>query len=119
MRKHYHKGISVYTALTKTLKVQSIVIYRRHNKVKIKTSRRTIQQPVLRSSLLLLLGPVANATDVLQPYDLLYYPTPLFLDVPTSASTRVTTSEILAAKGGTLWARTIRQFCRNDDFHAS
>ena len=33
------------------------------------------------------LGPVANATDVLQPYGLLYYPIPpLFLDVPTSAA---------------------------------
>jgi hypothetical protein len=34
MRRHHHKGISVYTELTKTVTVQSTVIYRRQNKVK-------------------------------------------------------------------------------------
>jgi hypothetical protein len=45
MRKHQHKGISVYTEHTKTIKVHSIVIYRHQNKVEtIKTAHRATQQ---------------------------------------------------------------------------
>ena len=58
-------------------------------------------------------GPVANATDVLQPIGLLYspYPPPACLDVPTFAArypTSTTTREILVAKGGSMWVRINR-----------
>ena len=59
-------------------------------------------------------GPVANATDVLQPSRLTVItlsPTPPVWTFPRSlpgTPTSATTREILVAKGGTVWARINR-----------
>jgi len=63
-----------------------------------------------------LVGPVANATYVLQPNSLIVLallPPPVwtFPRSPPGAPTSTTTREILVAKGGTMWARINQQFC--------
>jgi len=48
---------------------------------------------------------------------------PSILAVPASATrcplTAAQRERLLVAKGGTLWAKTVRQFCLNVDFHAT
>ena len=62
-------------------------------------------------------GPMVNATDVLQPKRLIVLtisPPPrvwTFPRSPTDATTFPTTREILVENGGTMWARINRKFC--------
>ena len=68
---------------------------------------------ILGSSFFLSVGPVANATDVLQPSRLIVLtlsPLPVwtFPHSPPGTPTSTTVREILVAKGGTMWARINR-----------
>ena len=67
------------------------------------------------------LGAVANATDVLQPWGLLYNPIPLWLVVPTFVARCLHAYNDARDPSSERWkyvGEKDQEFCLNGDFHA-
>jgi hypothetical protein len=68
------------------------------------------------------LGPVANATDVLQPLRLIVHPyPPSVLVIPTLASRCLHARNDARDPSSERWnyvGEKVKEFCLNDDFHA-